>query len=59
MTKFFLYFDKDDASEQDTGMGARALRDRIYYDTAREARAAIKELPASLRKVASVEEAVF
>lgn len=41
--KFFIYFGSDDAINYDTGMGRRAREAQVYYDTAAEARRAIRQ----------------
>lgn len=57
--KYYLYFGAIDPIHFNTAQGERARMEQIYYDTPAEARQAIKDLPKSLRKVASVEAADF
>ena len=57
--KFFIYLGSDDAIDADGGLGRRQRAQTIYFDAPAEARRAIRELPPSQRRIATVERAEF
>ena len=55
-TRYWIYFGAGDPVDLDTPEGEARRRERVFYDTPEEARAAIRELPNRLERCARVEE---